>query len=146
MESKRLGAGLGSRRTGPSGTGQVDPGTEHSGALGETVSIAYMYILINTLCRGSAAARTFPRQRGTHLDPYTEKPLDIPRAPSPHKKLWRSLWIGGGVVGLAAATYGLSQLEPAAPPVDESTILTDSVRQGLMVRSVRGPGKSQSQS
>ena len=66
--------------------------------------------------------------------------MDIPRAPSPHKKLWRSLWIGGGVVGLAAATYGLSQLEPAAPPVDESTILTDSVRQGLMVRSVRGPG------
>lgn len=66
--------------------------------------------------------------------------MDIPRPPSPRRKLRRALWIAGAVGGVALATYGISRLEPAAPSVDEATIQIDSVRRGLMVRTVRGPG------
>jgi HlyD family secretion protein len=46
------------------------------------------------------------------------------------------------VCALAAVliTYGLSRLKPAAPSVSRSTILTDTVKRGQMLRQVRGIG------
>jgi multidrug efflux pump subunit AcrA (membrane-fusion protein) len=64
--------------------------------------------------------------------------MDIVRAPK--KKTGRNIAIAGGVLALALATWGLSQLKPAAPTVDRLSILTDSVRRGDIVREVRGPG------
>jgi multidrug efflux pump subunit AcrA (membrane-fusion protein) len=64
--------------------------------------------------------------------------VDIVRAP--RKKTGRYVAIGGGVVALALATWGLSQLKPAAPSVDRLSLLMDSVRRGDVVREVRGPG------
>ncbi len=48
--------------------------------------------------------------------------------------------IGGGVVVVAAITVWLLRLEPAAQTIERSAVLIDSVRQGNVVREVRGPG------
>jgi HlyD family secretion protein len=45
------------------------------------------------------------------------------------------------IVLVAGATLGLSQLQPAAPSVERSTLIFDKVKRGLMLRQVRGPGK-----
>jgi HlyD family secretion protein len=48
-----------------------------------------------------------------------------------------------GVLGLAAIggiTFGLTKLKPAAPSVDRSTLLIDTVKRGQMLRQVRGLG------
>jgi multidrug resistance efflux pump len=47
--------------------------------------------------------------------------------------------VGAGAL-LVALTLGLRSLQPAAPSVDGSTVWTDTVRHGTMVRAVRGPG------
>jgi len=44
------------------------------------------------------------------------------------------------VVGVAATTYALSRLKPAAPSVDKSTVWPDTVKRGEMLRQVRGLG------
>src|SRR5882762_8955069 len=47
------------------------------------------------------------------------------------------------VLGLAAVggiTYGLTKLKPAAPAVDRSTTVVDTVKRGQMLRQVRGQG------
>src|SRR6266566_9200346 len=47
------------------------------------------------------------------------------------------------VVGLAAVggiTYGLTRLKPAAPTLDRSTAIIDTVKRGQMLREVRGNG------
>jgi HlyD family secretion protein len=66
--------------------------------------------------------------------------MDIKR---PHKNR-RSLKLAAlaAVCVLAAVliTYGLSRLKPAAPSVSRSTILTDTVKRGQMLRQVRGIG------
>lgn len=64
--------------------------------------------------------------------------MDIVRPPK--KKTGRNLAIAGGFVVLALATWGLSQMSPAAPSVDGAILLTDSVRRGDITREVRGPG------
>ena len=46
--------------------------------------------------------------------------------------------LGGAV--LILSTVGLYRLEPAAPSVDRATVWVDSVKQGEMLRQVRGPG------
>ncbi len=64
--------------------------------------------------------------------------MDIARPPK--KKTGRYiLW---GAVGLVVliAMWGVRQLKPAAPSVDRSVLIIDSVRRGDMVREVRGPG------
>ena len=48
--------------------------------------------------------------------------------------------IGGGVAAVAAVTIWLLRLEPAAQTIERSAVLIDSVRQGNVVREVRGPG------
>lgn len=64
--------------------------------------------------------------------------MDIVRDKPRSKK--KIVLIGLGVVALAFVTVALARLEPAAPSVDGSTIYTDSVVKGEMVREVRGPG------
>jgi HlyD family secretion protein len=66
--------------------------------------------------------------------------LDIPRETSRARKLRRPLLIAAGVLGATAATVALARLEPAAQRVDRSTIWTDVVQRGEMLRNVRGPG------
>lgn len=65
--------------------------------------------------------------------------MDIAR-PDIRKKKKRQLfiWAGIGVVVVAVAAFGVSRLKPAAPTVDRSTIWTDSVKRGPMIRQVRG--------
>jgi multidrug efflux pump subunit AcrA (membrane-fusion protein) len=64
--------------------------------------------------------------------------MDITRAPQ--KKTGRNIAIGAGAVLVVIATIALSGLDPAAPTVERVAILIDSVRQGDVVREVRGPG------
>ncbi|MGH9929363.1 MAG: hypothetical protein ACREA9_09050 [Pyrinomonadaceae bacterium] len=47
------------------------------------------------------------------------------------------------VIGLAAIggiTFGLTRLKPAAPTLDRSTVVIDTVKRGQMLREVRGIG------
>ena len=62
--------------------------------------------------------------------------MDIARDPRP-KKRRRLLQAAGAVTVLILITLGLRNLQPAAPSVDQSTIWTDTVQHGTMVR---GPG------
>jgi multidrug resistance efflux pump len=64
--------------------------------------------------------------------------VDIVRPPQ--KKTGRNIAIAGGVAVLALITWGLSQLQPAAPTVELAMQLTDSVRRGDLTREVRGNG------
>jgi len=45
-----------------------------------------------------------------------------------------------GLLAVGAITYGLSKLEKASPSVTRSTVLTDTVKRGQMLRQVRGLG------
>ncbi len=65
--------------------------------------------------------------------------MDIAR-PDLKKKKKRQLfvWAGVAVVVLAVAVVAVSRLKPAAPTVDRSTIWTDTVKRGPMIRQVRG--------
>lgn len=67
--------------------------------------------------------------------------MDIPR-PSTVRQRWirRILLLMMGVGLVVAISVGLSQLKPAAPTVERSTVWIDTVRRGTMVRQVRGPG------
>jgi HlyD family secretion protein len=64
--------------------------------------------------------------------------VDIVRPPK--KKTGRNVGIAVAVLAVAAVTWGLAQLKPAAPSVDGALLLTDTVRRGDLVRDVRGPG------
>lgn len=44
------------------------------------------------------------------------------------------------MLALAAAALLVSRLKPAAPTVDRATVWTDTVKQGPLLRQVRGPG------
>lgn len=67
--------------------------------------------------------------------------MDIPRPSQAKAKLRRRIiLISGGVLALAAITIGLARLKPAAPTVDRSLVWIDTVKQGDMVREVRGLG------
>jgi HlyD family secretion protein len=67
--------------------------------------------------------------------------MDIAR---PHiakkKRRRRILFASGGALALIAITVALSQLKPAVPSVDRSTVWIDTVKRGPMVREVRGLG------
>jgi HlyD family secretion protein len=67
--------------------------------------------------------------------------MDIARPDLKAKKVRRR--IAGAVVGLAvlaAVTVVVLRLKPAAPSVERSTVWTDTVKRGPMVRQVRGLG------
>jgi HlyD family secretion protein len=67
--------------------------------------------------------------------------MDIQRPDIKKKKVRRQL-IGGaiGLVVFAAAAFFVLRLKPAAPTVDRATVWTDTVKQGPLLRQVRGPG------
>ena len=48
--------------------------------------------------------------------------------------------LSAGSLLLIAATIGVSRLKPAAPEVERSTVWTDTVKRGSMLRQVRGLG------
>ena len=64
--------------------------------------------------------------------------MDIARTPK--KKRGKYIAIGAGVVTLVLLTLVLGSLPSAAPSVERSTLLIDSVQRGTMVRAVRAPG------
>ncbi len=47
------------------------------------------------------------------------------------------LWSAAGVVVLSSLAFAVSRLKPAAPTVDRSTIWTDTVKRGPLIRQVR---------
>lgn len=64
--------------------------------------------------------------------------MDVPRKTRPKRGRW--MLAGAALAAIALVTLALSRLEPAPPSVDAGTLWTDTVRQGDMVRQVRGPG------
>jgi HlyD family secretion protein len=67
--------------------------------------------------------------------------MDIPRPDQARKKRRRRIAsVAGGLVVIALITVGLSQLRPAAPPVERGSLLFDTVKRGELLRQVRGNG------
>jgi len=67
--------------------------------------------------------------------------MDIARPEFKRQKRRRQIiWLAIGVVCLTVVTIGVSRLKPAAPEVERSTIWTDTVKRGSMLRQVRGLG------
>jgi HlyD family secretion protein len=68
--------------------------------------------------------------------------MDIKKAPKSKlkKKIRTAVMILVGVAAIGGITYGLTKLKPAAPAIDRSTTVIDTVKRGEMVRDVRGNG------
>jgi RND family efflux transporter MFP subunit len=68
--------------------------------------------------------------------------MDIPRSAEVKQQRKRRRIIYGILGGLIVlgVTLGLTRLKPAAPTVDRSTVWTDTVKRGPMLRQVRGIG------
>ncbi len=56
------------------------------------------------------------------------------------KRIRRYIYFGAALLVIVVVTAALSRLKPAAPSVDRSTIWTDTVKRGPMLREVRGLG------
>ena len=63
--------------------------------------------------------------------------MDIPRQKRPTNRV---PWIIGAAVLVIGGTVGLARLRPAAPSVEKGTLWIDTVKQGEMLRQVRGNG------
>ena len=67
--------------------------------------------------------------------------MDIKREGIGRKKLIRRVVLGVvAVAALAATTFGLSRLKPAAPNVESATLWFGNAKRGSMLRQVRGLG------
>ena len=67
--------------------------------------------------------------------------MDIARPDLKKQRIRRQiLWAAVGVVLLAGITVFVWRLKPAVPEVDRSTVWTDTVKRGNMIRQVRGLG------
>jgi HlyD family secretion protein len=67
--------------------------------------------------------------------------MDIARPEEKRKKrIRRYIYVGAALVLVVLATAALSRLKPAAPRVDRSTVWTDTVKRGPVLREVRGLG------
>jgi len=67
--------------------------------------------------------------------------MDIPRPSQTKAKLRKRILItASAILGLIAATVAISQLKPADPSMDRSLVWIDTVKQGSMLRQVRGLG------
>ena len=67
--------------------------------------------------------------------------MDIPRPELKRKKRMRQAgFVAVGVLVVGVATLGLMRLEPAVPSVALASVWPDTVREGEMLREVRGPG------
>src|SRR5215204_2584732 len=68
--------------------------------------------------------------------------MDIKRAPKSKlkKNIRTAIMIVVGIAAIGGITYGLTKLKPAAPTLDRSTAVIETVKRGEMVRDVRGNG------
>ena len=68
--------------------------------------------------------------------------MDIKRAPKSKikKKIRNAIMIVVGIAAIGGITYGLTKLKPAAPTLDRSVAVIETVKRGEMVRDVRGNG------
>ncbi|MBN1240870.1 MAG: efflux RND transporter periplasmic adaptor subunit [Gammaproteobacteria bacterium] len=67
--------------------------------------------------------------------------MDIPRPERKRRRRIKQVTIGAGItLALVAVTVVLARLEPAAPSVARASVWVDTVREGEMLRQVRGPG------
>ncbi|HUG13173.1 MAG TPA: HlyD family efflux transporter periplasmic adaptor subunit [Opitutaceae bacterium] len=67
--------------------------------------------------------------------------MDIPRPSAAKEKRRKRIILWGGVLlGVIVITVLLGQLKPAAPTVERNLVWIDSVKEGPMVRQVRGLG------
>jgi HlyD family secretion protein len=64
--------------------------------------------------------------------------VDIPREPAPRRRKYSQAAAIVGAVGLLVLL--LSSLKPPVPAADLESVVVDSVRRGVMLREVRGPG------
>lgn len=68
--------------------------------------------------------------------------MDIARPELKTQRQRRRIIIGAiAALATAAAAYGVSRLEPAAPQVERQSIWIDTVKRGELLREVRGPGQ-----
>jgi HlyD family secretion protein len=68
--------------------------------------------------------------------------MDIKRPPKSKikKRIRTAIVIVVAVLAVGGITYGLAKLKPAAPTLDKSTAVIDTVKRGEMLREVRGNG------
>ncbi|HYP00134.1 MAG TPA: HlyD family efflux transporter periplasmic adaptor subunit, partial [Pyrinomonadaceae bacterium] len=68
--------------------------------------------------------------------------MDVPRGKSSarKRKIRVAIYAAIAIVAIAAITFGVSRMKPAAPSVERSTALIDTVKRGQMLRQVRGIG------
>lgn len=68
--------------------------------------------------------------------------MDIKRSPKSKlkKRIRVAILILVGLAAVGGITYGLTKMKPAAPTLDRSTAVIDTVKRGEMVREVRGNG------
>jgi HlyD family secretion protein len=68
--------------------------------------------------------------------------MDIKRTPKSKikKKIRNAVMIVVGIAALGGITYALTKLKPAAPTLERSTAVIETVKRGEMVRDVRGNG------
>lgn len=68
--------------------------------------------------------------------------MDIKRPPKSKlkKKIRTAILIVVAVTGIGGITYGLSKLKPAAPTIDKSTVVIETVKRGPFLRDVNGVG------
>ena len=66
--------------------------------------------------------------------------MDIVRTDRSGERNRRRILFAAGAAAVVALTVGVSRLKPAAPAVDRSVIVIETVRRGPMVREVRGTG------
>ena len=68
--------------------------------------------------------------------------MDIarPEEEKRRRRVRRFVYAGAGLLLVIVVTAALSRLKPAAPTVDRSTVWTDTVKRGSMLRDVRGLG------
>src|SRR5690242_16293852 len=75
------------------------------------------------------------------LPPTIGTAMDVIRKDAGRKRLIRRIVIGGMIiVAIPLITWGVSRLQPAAPPVERGTVWIDEVKRGEMTREVRGLG------
>lgn len=67
--------------------------------------------------------------------------MDVPRKGAKRAKIIRRTLLAAFVlITVPLVTWGLSRLQPAAPPVERGSVLIDKVKRGPMVRQIRGLG------
>ena len=67
-----------------------------------------------------------------------DKPRD--KSVARNRKIRRAVYVVLAIAGISAVSVALARLKPAAPTVERSTVITDTVKQGQFIRSVRGLG------